>query len=247
MNCLNEIMEYKFTCLDLLAIEKSIEPKAGINVLNWGFKPIPLHKRPINNPSAYAGCGVYGVFFKNELAYIGSYLGSKKNKNFFHGDIVADRWWTHIGSMTMRSDRLHIARSTLSKIKSLIDKNNKVYKYFSNITQGSEVFVDTGNLAPFKRVLFASVHDEIFLELDAAPADILKLFSFKYIKFDKIPANYSNEELISLIHKIEKNLILKFSPICNSTHARNNPSDSNIVLCENDFGINLVANFFQTH
>ncbi|WEJ56903.1 hypothetical protein [Devosia sp. FJ2-5-3] len=65
------------------------------------------------SPAQFQGPGIYGVFCKGELYYVGIYTG-EKGKTF--AGSVLQRWYMHLTYHSVRSPRVKFARRELQKI-----------------------------------------------------------------------------------------------------------------------------------
>lgn len=87
-------------------------------------KPTDLTKENLQ------GCGIYTIYYKKNLIYVGSYFGSKSKKNNSKRNIIAEnirgaRWTHHLSSVTMRGYTINIARRLWTAIHesgSIFDK-----------------------------------------------------------------------------------------------------------------------------
>lgn len=64
------------------------------------------------------GGGLYACFYRNNLIYIGKYLGRKNSFN--SGDIVTSRWLKHLGTFTMQSRNLGFSKKALSNVLEVV-------------------------------------------------------------------------------------------------------------------------------
>ena len=165
--------------------------------LNLKFRAKEVN--PIKGPC------IYLIFHKNSLIYIGSY---KPNHN--KANLVKDRIWTHIASITMRGHRvtlpksLHIPEYTDGKYAS------DFYRNLENITktkrQKRARLGDKGCKTSKKRVEYAALNWQSFRR-DIDGYDWLPLSDFELVTY----------QLSSVrgITDLEKELIKKYSPFCN--------------------------------
>lgn len=192
--------------------------RAGVWFLNWKVKAIPLPARIKDSNESFKGAGIYAISFDNYLIYIGSYLGSGGHKADFSGDVVKDRWWAHIGAITARGSKVHLARTSLKLLESELGVSHVMINGFLNATDKIRLHKDGGDLATLRRLRFAAQRSETLFSSNTNHADILKRFDFVYVRFEALP---SNENSISLMEKIEGSeikLIKRLAPICNAKH-----------------------------
>jgi len=188
--------------------------RAGIHFLNWRFiarKSADLSKFP----GAFKGAGIYALCFNDASIYVGSYLGEGTKGAYLEGNVVTSRLWTHVGAITMRGHRVHIARRSLS---SLVKQFSMAHPMVKSLVEGQqpELFEDNGNLAPLRRIRFAAEHWDSFSGDD--PNAVLDRFSFCYVRFENYPAHLNALTLKQEITSAEKRLIQRFAPVCNTTH-----------------------------
>jgi hypothetical protein len=208
----------QFIADQVLKIQVLPQGRAGVSFLNWKIDPLPLSQRPGSDADDFAGCGLYGICFDDQLIYIGSYLGTNRDGSNFEGDVVSQRWWTHIGAITSRGHKLHIAKSAINKLRDKLTETHPMVIGFSSNHDQDLLHKDNGNLGPIKRLLFAANHAQTFLHSDADPRKVLKRFKFTYVRITARAANLTSAHLKAHIEDAEKSLIKSLAPICNTTH-----------------------------
>jgi len=190
--------------------------RAGVGFLDWDIKDKRHVDRRASVPDAsFQGPGLYALCFDDRLIYIGSYLGVR-NHGLFTGDVVQSRWWTHIGAITMRGARVHVARKSL---KALQDGNAPAGVLLSGLLGASDnelLHKDNGNLSPLRRMRFADCHSNVFLDATADPAKILGRFKFVYCRIDPKNETLDPQALRKSILSAETALIERYLPSCNS-------------------------------
>lgn len=208
------------TCIinasDVLSIEELPTGRAGVCHLNWEVSPIAMTKRNPDDPKFYYGAGIYALCLDDNLIYIGSYLGSGDLGASLNGDVVRDRWWTHIGSITGRGSRVHIAPATLEALRKTLEADHPMLKGLDDAKDISELHKDNGNLAPLRRLLFAAkVFNESF-EGRVNVDETLGRFKFVYVRFEDNPLGIDGFSLKRIIESVEKRLVSSLCPPCNS-------------------------------
>ena len=204
------ILNSVYPASEILQIESMPEGRAGVWFLNWKISEKSLNERRRFNPHAsYAGPGLYGLCFNDNLIYIGSYLGS--------GDVVSSRWWTHIGAITARGNSVHVARRSIRNLEKELGSQHPMVSAFKGTKLPDLLSKDMGNLAPFRRLKFAAQDNEIFLDKDISPEEVLQKFCFFYSNFLEIPSFIGSKNLAPEIRKSENFLINYYAPICNTT------------------------------
>jgi hypothetical protein len=207
-----------FSCRasDVLTVTVLPAGRAGVGFLDWDIKGKHQVDRLASVPDAsFQGPGLYALCFDDKLIYIGSYLGKKK-RGLFSGDVVQLRWWTHIGAITMRGSRVHVARKSL---KALLGRNFPAGVLLSGLMGASDrdlLHKDNGNLSPLRRMRFAEFYSSIFLDAAADPVEILKRFQFVYCRIEPKCETLNPQDLKRGILSAETSLIERYSPSCNS-------------------------------
>ena len=208
-----------FNANDVLNVTVEPHGNAGVWFLNWKIQPKPLGARTYPTAHNYAGAGLYGLCFDNNLIYIGSFLGNERGTANFGGDVVASRWWTHIGAITARGHRMHIARKSLHKLQACLERDHIMLQGFNDADK-MILHQDAGNLGPLRRLLFAAQHADIFFDEKGEPEKIFSRFHFLYHRLSCLPADMDAKKLKAVILNVEKTVIQKFEPVCNSTHIK---------------------------
>jgi hypothetical protein len=208
----------QFIADQVLKIQVLPKGRAGVSFLNWKIDPLPLGHRPGADAKDFVGCGLYGICFDDRLIYLGSYLGTNRNGSNFEGDVVSQRWWTHIGAITSRGHKLHIAKFTINKLREKLTETHSMVIGFSSNNDHKLLHKDNGNLGPIRRLLFAANQCQDFLNSNADPREVLKRFKFTYVRINTTPSKDTSELLKAHIEHAEKSLIKSLAPVCNTTH-----------------------------
>jgi hypothetical protein len=163
------------------------------------------------------GCGLYGIFFNppgNEsderLIYLGKYLGLKNDP--FDGDVVKNRWWAHVATMSFRGRRNSIAPATL---RVLLESEHLPEQIYNGLAE-ADAFIhkDRGCGAGLNRVKFAISHWDFFR--DASPEEILRAFSAVYIQVEPEDCVTSLNQIRDSVSEAETAQINELGPICNA-------------------------------
>jgi hypothetical protein len=200
---------------DVLSIEELPTGRAGVSYLNWEVSPLPSSKRGLAN-EAFFGAGIYALCLDHDLIYIGSYLGSGNLGAAFNGDVVRDRWWTHIASITGRGSRVHFAPATTKFLRETLEPEHPILKGLNGAKGISELHKDVGNLAPLRRVLFAAKAFKEIFDGNVNVDEILGRFNFIYVRFEDYPLGVDAFSLMRVIESVEKSLVSSLCPPCNS-------------------------------
>jgi hypothetical protein len=202
----------------VVTISKSKTPHCGVPFLDLRFAA--RHYVP---PEELCGPGIYGVFFGlpgkvRRLVYVGSYRGRKANP--FSGNVAADRWWTHAASLTMRGDRISIARRTATWAAGLRPSHA-----FQALARKPALRRDRGCSAGLNRVIFA--HDNWRHFKSACPRNLLNMFEIIYLRVAPSAAATGCATSMALgvrrkmnrlsrwLRCVETTLIKELRPVCN--------------------------------
>jgi len=194
------------------------QARAGVWFLNWKVTVKPLPKRGKNNNESFKGPGIYAISFDDHLIYVGSYLGSRGHSADFSGDVVRDRWWTHIGAITARGSKVHIAKTSLKILGAELGASHVMINGFLNATDKIRLHKDGGDLATLRRLRFAAQRSDDFFSKNTNHEDILKRFDFVYVRIESFPIDENGQSLMKKIESSEIKLIERLAPICNAKH-----------------------------
>ncbi|NTF23548.1 hypothetical protein G6L37_34825 [Agrobacterium rubi] len=134
------------------------------------------------------GPGIYGLFCKDRLYYVGIYTGASKRT--FAGNVL-DRWDMHLTYHSLRSPKIRFVPSNMLRILQEIE--GEAADVFAEMLGGRDVtldalrggdipFVGNGPSCTFNKALFAARNWDVF-----APGDndrILSNVSFVYGRVD---------------------------------------------------------------
>lgn len=157
-----------------------------------------------------AGGGIYACFWEGFLIYIGSFVGPQANP---FGGHVAARINKHVLGFTLRAQKLFFSSRELSSICAELDHP---IAYDLKTARKLCDRLERGNImATFNKARFAKTHWEDLR--DAKPEGLLAGFSFAYRRIKPPPGPMPKSTVQSLwLKPIEKRLIQKFQPICNT-------------------------------
>jgi hypothetical protein len=166
------------------------------------------------------GPGIYLIFYKEELIYIGSYVSAGEKSN-----ILKVRWWTHLASITMRGSKIGFGKKSNwekkmaylknGELKQLLQKEKKHFKHRLR---------DTGCVSTEKRMQYACTNWSDFKNFNV---DTLTQFNVQYFK---ILHPYNNIQ--QTIHQMELDLIREINPKCNKQYNDKMPSLSQEISVE---------------
>ena len=165
------------------------------------------HFKTLVNGPGYASGGVYALFLDQKLVYIGSF-GTSRKHNLYSGNVVATRVWTHIGSMTLRGRKLHIAPKTLDTLKKRFGDHPAITEIAKK-----KPFDDKGNLTTPNRISVALDHWDAFCPPNRLPLD---RFDFSYIQVSSTMGDHLPDCVIKkAIKEAEKISIRDLQPRAN--------------------------------
>lgn len=204
---------------DVISVEVLPAGRAGVWFLNWHLSASPLKERIATEDSnGFKGPGLYGLCFNDRLIYVGSYLGTGRGGASFSGDVVSARWWTHVGAITARSNRLHLSESSIKALVQDPGPEHPMVKGLLSATTPDLLHKDQGNLAPLRRLRFAAQQAQTFLDPAARPDEVLSRFSFVYAQVQPVHPQQDLRKLAERIVKAEQSLISDLAPSCNTAH-----------------------------
>jgi hypothetical protein len=186
----------------VLSVELAKISTCGIPFLN-----VKIRARHNRSKEQLTGPGIYGLFYEGRLIYTGKYLGMRSAP--FSGDVANQRWWAHIGTITMRGHRVSIRNATARQIASL--KNLKA-PLRALESPPDRFFIDRGCVSTPNRIAFANLNWDYLGVVDANK--LLDKFVFLYARFTKNPF-VDTQLLLSHLGCVERGLISRYKPCCN--------------------------------
>ncbi len=219
---------------DLLSVQVQAQGRAGVWFLNWDIRAKSMSHRPVATPEAWGGAGLYGLCLDGQLIYVGSYLGNAKQGANQGEDVLAQRWWTHIGAITARGSRVHVAAQSLQKLRQSLAAEHPLLHGLQQAQDLALLSRDAGNLCPLRRLLFAARHAEVFLSADTQPDALLSRFEFIYHRAERVPADLSASAWADFILAQEQSLIAAWAPECNATHVPRGAAPVRVTLAQAD-------------
>lgn len=178
-----------------------------------GWMNLQFKVKPGLAKDDFKGAGIYAIFYKGELIYIGKFLGKKKAP--FEGNVIDTRWTKHIGTLTLRSRTLSMAQKTLHR---LFQENHSLILDLqsSNIKTLKR---DRGNASTYNRFVFGLAHWSVF---KSSLSEGLKGFEFLYVSLEpEAVSHLSVQDIRSHISSTEGKLVNEFLPKCNAVVASN--------------------------
>ncbi len=205
---------------DILHVRVEPHGHAGVPFLNWRVAPRAVEERA-GSGGDYVGAGLYGVCIDGALAYVGSFLGSTpgvgrgRKLAGLAGDIVRARWWQHVGSITGRAHKLHVAPGTVLALES---EFGGIHPMVQGLRAASPLLHrDAGCLGALGRLRWAATHFAGIRQAD--PARVLDRFSFVYARTAIMPAGASASSLAQAIRAAEKQVVGSHNLLINDAGA----------------------------
>lgn len=160
---------------------------------------------------AHHGPGIYACFFENQLIYIGKFLGKKLSP--FSGSVLSMRWEKHVGSMTLRAQKLSFSKKAFWNICNRPSQSGPVQDI--RAANPRTVIRDRGIMSNYKRVLFAETHWHLFNAPAALP---LELFDFLFVAVvdDPVSLGLSTLQIRKIVSDVESSLVQVMRPCCNA-------------------------------
>ena len=152
------------------------------------------------------------------MIYVGSYLGAGKGGAYLTGDVAVSRWWTHVGAITARGHRVHIAPGSLKALANELGLSHPMVAGFLGTPQPEVLHQDRGNLSPLRRLRFAADQGAALFDRGVDPSKVLQRFAFVYTRFEKPPPGLGPRQWKERIEAAEQSLIEAYAPACNTTH-----------------------------
>ena len=168
----NIVQSRVYNAVELLSFERGT-PKLGVGFLDMNIRSKP---RPADNEQ-FIGAGLYGVGFDDQLIYVGEFLGKSKARMAFEGNVAKMRWWAHLGSLTARSNKLHVSRTKLERLRQEIP-GHQMLEALSGA--GERLHNDQGCLGAENRLRFACEYWDDFASDDYGK--VAGRFSFVYAR-----------------------------------------------------------------
>ncbi len=144
------------------------------------------------------GPGVYLIEYEDEIIYIGKF---QKEKN-----IVGVRWLHHLRTITMRGREVGFSKNTYDEVK----KDINFFSALEKTETKKRHMKATGTMTSVNRVRFASQHWNTFKI--AQDSEVLKAFSFHFLRLGKLPLNGCPRGAVSYI---ESSALTAVQPKCN--------------------------------
>jgi hypothetical protein len=166
------------------------------------------------SPAALGGAGLYAIFFDALLVYIGVFVGPASNPQ--GGSVLRTRWIPHIGTMTMRGQRVSLranARPMLDHIEG--EPLAALTAAFAN--PAAALHTSQGMEMAARKVRFATGKWADF----SGPIDkTLERIQFGYVRLElKEDGRIAHKTALSgRLSAAEKTLVGRFKPPLNTAH-----------------------------
>lgn len=191
-------IQYHWNAQEIFDIKKT-NPISGMPT----FSNLVFSKK--TNKSEINGCGIYLIYYKQKLIYIGKFRGNESNA--FGGSIFTSRWNRHMQTLTLRGNKISIKQNIINKQlnKTLLD----------NLSNCEPLVLeeDKGFVVSRNRLEFANLYWETFQQNNEA---WLNDFEFSYVQFNPEKwQNYNTNQLRTIVSTAEDNIIKRIQPLVN--------------------------------
>lgn len=192
------------------------------------------------SPAVLRGPGIYAVFCKGKLAYVGVYTGSKRK--IFVGSAI-DRWFMHLTYFSLRSPRISFAPSNMVRILAELSDGEPSRAFAALLGKADwkaaelktmpAPFLTGGTSCTYNKANFATRNWDVFAP--GKETSMLSNVSFVYARFlpetaPLLGALAGTPEGYRWVKKHwlaprESHLIKTLRPICNR-ETKNDPRDN---------------------
>lgn len=204
-----------FRASDLFTLHQVLAVEGKPDWMNLRTRRRPQWR---GEPPALTGPGLYGMFYEDQLVYVGLYAGRRDHP---FGGSVLDRWHKHAVYQTLRAPEVVFARSQLDRI--LRDLDGAAVADMRGLAGGGGLVEQHGGSCTFEKARFASRH---WAQLGPGKdKDLLDRLSFAY---HQLPRDWvrqvapiegqsaSDWVKRQWLRRAEASLISAFAPTCNS-------------------------------
>lgn len=172
--------------------------------------------RPSSRSASFGGAGLYACYHKDQLFYIGKYLGKKKD--WRAGNVIDLRWTKHIGTLTMRARSLGFSRKALREIEEHLaserDIPDPIKEGFLSAERGV-LQRETGCMTTFNRFRSAAA---LWAQRPDQLGPNLEDFRFLYVRQN---GDFSLESVRKIISEAESLVLSIIQPPANTLKYRN--------------------------
>jgi len=206
-----------YKAAELFTLQEKVAP---VGKPKWMNLHARLRAEYRGEPAALTGPGLYAVFLRGHLTYIGLYAG-KRDRPF--GGSVLDRWFKHLTYHSLRAREISFSADALAKMPTLEGPVAMSIAQLSGDVQNSALLGRSEASCTLNKVRFAQHHWDV---LGPPNKDgLLEDFSFAYWQLprewaDKIPDDIdvppSQWVKRHWLRTPEREMIRRLDPVCNS-------------------------------
>ena len=176
--------------------------------LDFRLKSSKRHSELMHGP------GVYQIFFKGTLVYVGKF------DTLNDGNVAEERWRKHLETITLRGNRVGFkSPKSAQKLIALMCDKKLISALTVEKTKLKERLRDTGVVSSRNRICFANKNWSEFSKL--SKRSLGELFTVEYYRFTNINKKSRAERYAKVL---EGQLIALYRPECNSQCSKKNPS-----------------------
>lgn len=207
------------------------------------FQDSPFHFRnATSGVGVFGGAGLYAIFYKDSLIYIGKFLGTRVD--WTKGSILAARWVKHLKALTLLGRETSFSQKAWSRVQREIESSEsahpepvKTLRLNIRASDSELMTMDMGCKVSFEKYLFA----EQMRAENGDPAVALDDLDLLYVR-------YAGSQDTSIVRErvtaAESEAIRKYRPRCNVLGSSGKPllerrDDVETTLAE------LMKNFFS--
>ena len=165
---------------------------------------------------ALAGGGIYAIYYKGKLLYIGLFTGDKGIP--FVSNVASRRFYKHLEALTLRGRNIGFSRKNYDKVVALHRPDCSLMQSL----KGTLVPRGNGGVKTYLgKVEFASDNWNLFSRIEC-DRSVLDGFTFVYGRIgpNHFHQNITYQQVKNYINVIEDDLILKHDPLCNEKRTR---------------------------
>lgn len=193
---------------------KSLIHLAPARPIKGHFQTAPFHFRKCNaGERSLGGAGLYAIFYKGSLIYIGKFLGTRVD--WTKGSVLDTRWVKHLKAMTLLGRETSFSQKAWSSVQTAIDaagsdQPTEVQALRSNIqsSDGDLMTTDMGCRVSYEKYVFA---EEIRIER-GDPSEAFADLDLLYVRY---AGSQNTPSVRKLVSAAESEAIEKFRPRCN--------------------------------
>lgn len=237
-----------YQAAELFTLQEKVAPAGKPAWMNLHARPRPQYR---GEPPALTGPGLYAVFLRGHLTYIGLYAG-KKDRPF--GGSVLERWSKHLTYHSLRAGEVCFSAAALAAMPQLDGPAASEIAQLSTDIANSALLGTHGASCTLNKVRFAQHHWD---RLGPPNKDsLLEDFSFGYWQLPRDwAAQIPDDRDIAASHWVkrhwlrgpERAMIRALAPVCNNETTVDEVTDGASVAEVEAAAARLFATFDAPH